>query len=279
VKNVIFLLIIVMITFSCSGNIKSEYIYSHPDNSFINAETMLNELDGEKIIIFGEIHDDSFTHYMEHYIYAELLKNNDYLLGLEMFERDVQQVVNQYINNTITEETFLEQSRPWGNYNDYRPLVETAKINKKDIIALNVPRYIAASIAKKGIHYVDSFPSELVERYTDFSEDYRDAFSITMAAVQKNSPMGMIMSDSNLFAAQLLKDATMANSILNTIEKQDRIFVLCGQFHSNYDMGIIDQLRFMGFTENIISIAVIDSVKHLDMDMADYIIVKELYEF
>src|SRR3954467_8455063 len=60
---------------------------------------------------------------------------------MEMFERDVQIVLDEYLSDLITEQHFLASSRPWGNYKtDYRPLVELAKEKHLDVIAANAPR-------------------------------------------------------------------------------------------------------------------------------------------
>ena len=60
---------------------------------------------------------------------------------MEMFERDAQIVLDEYLNDLITEKKFLDDSRPWENYKtDYRPLVEFARVNKLNVIAANAPR-------------------------------------------------------------------------------------------------------------------------------------------
>ena len=90
------------------------------------------------VVFIGEEHDDPVAHYLE----AELLKRlyetygpNDVsdlerrvVLSMEMFERDVQTVMNEYLEDLITERHFLKAARPWPSYRtDYRPLIEFAK--------------------------------------------------------------------------------------------------------------------------------------------------------
>src|SRR5690606_38539891 len=83
------------------------------------------------VVFFGEMHDDPETHRAE----AELLEaigrlGRPVVLSLEMFERDVQQAVDDYLAGRLSETAFLEVTRPWPRYaTDYRPLVETAKAN------------------------------------------------------------------------------------------------------------------------------------------------------
>ena len=70
------------------------------------------------------------------------------VIAMEMFERDVQPVLDQYLAGTITEEQFLKDSRPWPRYaTDYRPIVEFARAHHLPVIASNVPRHIATDVS------------------------------------------------------------------------------------------------------------------------------------
>src|SRR5690606_11678254 len=69
------------------------------------------------------------------------------VLAMEMFERDVQPVLDDYLAGRIDEETFLKGSRPWGNYRTaYRRLVETAKREGLPVVASNAPRPLIRKI-------------------------------------------------------------------------------------------------------------------------------------
>jgi uncharacterized iron-regulated protein len=73
------------------------------------------------------------------------------VLSLEMFERDVQTVINEYLKNQITETHFLAASRPWANYKtDYRPLVEFAKEKNLEVVAANAPRRYVNMVTRLG---------------------------------------------------------------------------------------------------------------------------------
>ncbi len=70
---------------------------------------------------------------------------------MEMFERDVQIVLDEYLKNYISESHFISSSRAWGNYKtDYRPLVEFAKQNKIDVVAANAPRRYVNMVSRLG---------------------------------------------------------------------------------------------------------------------------------
>jgi uncharacterized iron-regulated protein len=102
------------------------------------------------VIFIGEEHESRVSHDAELTILKGLAKRESNLvLALEMFERDVQDILDAYLTRKISEKEFLEQSRPWPNYlEDYRPLIEFAKRKGMPVIAANIPRRAAAAVAK-----------------------------------------------------------------------------------------------------------------------------------
>ena len=104
-------------------------------------------------MFLGETHDDETTHRLELAVYEGLLqrKPRQVVLAMEMFERDVQQVLDDYLAGRIDEAAFLAQSRPWGNYHTaYRPLIELAKQTQGPVIASNFPRPLRPASVEQG---------------------------------------------------------------------------------------------------------------------------------
>ncbi len=116
------------------------------------------------VVFVGEEHDDPVGHYLE----AELLQRayaryghgpaaRPLALSLEMFERDVQPVLDEYLAGLITEEHFLKSSRPWNNYEgDYRPLVEFARAHRLSVVAANAPRRYVNRVSRLGPASLDT---------------------------------------------------------------------------------------------------------------------------
>ncbi len=116
------------------------------------------------VVFVGEEHDDPVGHYLE----AELLQRayaryghgaaaRPVALSLEMFERDVQPVLDEYLAGLITEEHFLKSSRPWNNYeSDYRSLVEFARAHRLSVVAANAPRRYVNRVSRLGPASLDT---------------------------------------------------------------------------------------------------------------------------
>lgn len=71
------------------------------------------------------------------------------MLSLEMFERDVQTVLDEYLRGLIREADMLQDARPWANYDkDYRPMVEFARAHGIPVAAANVPRRYVGAVGR-----------------------------------------------------------------------------------------------------------------------------------
>ena len=81
------------------------------------------------VILLGETHYDAIAHKLQEIIFARLSAARPVVLSLEMFETDVQHVLDEYLNGLTREQDLLNDARPWANYKAaYRPMVELAKV-------------------------------------------------------------------------------------------------------------------------------------------------------
>jgi len=210
----------------------------------LTLDVLTDQLAEYDAIFVGEQHDARAAHDAELAILTALAEQDSALaLGLEMFEADVQEVLDAYLAGEIAEDTFLARSRPWPNYQaDYRPLIEFAKSRSIPVVAANVPRRAAGAVARAGevsrkVLGTDSvwLPDTL---HLD-SDHYYQRFAATMAGMPNSGPMGGMNVDA-FYKAQVLKDAVMAQSLHPYLDR--RILFFCGRFHSDYHLGIPYQL-------------------------------------
>jgi len=211
----------------------------------LNLEQALEALVDYNIIFFGEDHDSRVAHEGELILLTELAgRNTGLVLALEMFERDVQDALNAYLEETISEDKFLELTRPWPNYQeDYRPLVELAKDRGIPVIAANVPRRTAAGVAMANEISSDVVGEDSIYLPQNLhldSEEYYERFVALMTKMPHSVPMKGLKVEA-LYRAQVLKDAVMAASLEPFLAH--RIFFCCGRFHSEYHLGIPYQLQ------------------------------------
>lgn len=217
----------------------------------IEEKEMAGLINSYDVILFGEYHDNAVLHQLE----AALLKNAfleqpKLAVSLEMFERDVQNDLEEYLAGRSTEQEFLSMSRPWKNYDpDYRPLVEFARMNALPVIAANIPRPVAAQYARTGslAGIADKDAVYLPRVQLAPQGEYRERFMSYMAA---NRGPAMPVSDEqleNYYKAQCLKDDTMAESIIafHRLRPDYKVIHYQGDFHSRYRLGVAEKLRML----------------------------------
>ena len=114
-------------------------------------EKMIKELEGADIILFGELHDNPISHWLQLEVSKDMLSRNP-VFGAEMFERDNHIMMQEYLSGKISSQNFKDQMRLWkNNATDYQPLVELAKENGRPFIATNVPRRYASVVFREGL--------------------------------------------------------------------------------------------------------------------------------
>ncbi len=218
----------------------------------VGFDEMIDGLAGAQVVFVGEQHDDSLTHQLEKLLLMKVHQRQPKLaLALEMFERDVQNLVDDYLAGKIDEETFLKGSRPWGNYQKaYRPLVEYARREGMPVLAMNVPRRYAAQVAMRGEAALAALPDServwVARGLRVLDDEYKKLFLKVMAETTHGNPMGRIDPE-NLYKAQCLKDDTMAESIADFLAAHPdmAIFSCEGDFHSAFGWGIVKKLQLM----------------------------------
>ncbi|MEK6234352.1 MAG: ChaN family lipoprotein, partial [Planctomycetales bacterium] len=125
-------------------------VYSQASGDAVALDAMADDLARRDVVFLGEDHSNPVGHRLELESLTALHKRRpDVVLSMEMFERDAQGVLDDYLRDRVDEKTFLKHARPWRDYQKYyRPLIEFAKMNKLDVVAANVPTLISRRVAK-----------------------------------------------------------------------------------------------------------------------------------
>ncbi|NQV71499.1 ChaN family lipoprotein [bacterium] len=105
------------------------------------------------VVFVGEQHDDPVSHFVEREVLKDMynIYGQATALSMEMFSRDVQYIVDEYLAGLISDAHFQQSSSPWSNYvTDYKPQVDFAKEHGLDVIAANAPRRYANRVTRMG---------------------------------------------------------------------------------------------------------------------------------
>ena len=199
------------------------------------------------VVFLGELHDDSTAHVVERLLLAHAVeRGRSVLLGLEMFETDVQTVLDEYLAGSIRERDVLAAARPWANYEaDYRPLVEYARAHGVPVVATNVPGRYASLVSRRGLAALDSLP-EAARAWLPPPPiaPASGALAAKFTALMGGMAHGSGPTVEGMLAAQNLRDATMAWRIAEALAAGPGALVVHvnGSFHSAGRLGVPEHL-------------------------------------
>jgi uncharacterized iron-regulated protein len=240
-------------------------IYDTTREEFLSAEEMTRSLLEVDVVLFGEFHDDTIAHRAQDELLARLMAGwGGGVLGLEMFERDVQGIVDGYVRAELDEERFLAMARPWSNYvRDYRPLVERARLRGWRVLATNLPQRHATRIAREGLEEALSV-LDATERGWAASEmecpldGYWDRFMEAMMEGADSSAHAAALAANPMmvraYEAQCARDETMAEAIV-LAAGVGPVFHVNGAFHSDFGLGIVPRIRRRNADLSIVTIS------------------------
>jgi uncharacterized iron-regulated protein len=246
-------------------------IYAVQQQKTITLPELVEAVDKADVLFFGEEHNDSIAHVLQDTIYQLLLeKYKQVTLSLEMFEADGQYILDEYLGGYITESKMIKDARAWNNYKTaYKPLVETAKSQKQDVIAANAPNRYVNMVGRNGLDALDDLP--------DYSKRFLPPLPIYTSDSSYYQRFQKIMegaghsASSKMYAAQCVWDAAMAHNIYTYWRKHEdtRIFHLNGRFHTDFKQGTMNQLQRKKKKMNMLNISCIP-VETAEFDAADW---------
>ena len=234
-------------------------VYDSKANRFIPFTQLADAAAKADFVFFGEQHDDPATHASELAVLAALGERRpSVVLTLEMFERDVQPLVDQYLAGMISEANFLAGSRPWERYTtDYRAFVELARVRGWPVVAANVPRRLASAVSRRGLALLDTLNRAdrrfIAKENICPTDAYYTKFVQTMTGHSAGggtptAPDAAVMSrmTDTFYEAQCVKDEAMGEAIVNAWRAAPKgaiVLQVDGAFHSDAGLGTVARAR------------------------------------
>lgn len=222
-------------------------IYSVNTGAEVSLSDIADDMANYDVLFFGEEHNDSVAHYLQIKLLEALYDkySNEVTLSLEMFDRDVQLIMNEYLLGHIQENHFKKDARAWKNYADYKPMVEFSKEKKLDVICANSPTRYTNIASRNGQNALMNLPEESKRHFAPLPFDtasgkYHEKLSEVFSNSVSHMPDGF-----NFILGQSLWDATMAYSISEYIQLNynKKIFHVNGRFHSDEGFAVVTQLK------------------------------------
>jgi uncharacterized iron-regulated protein len=280
--NRIFLgLTIISILWGCAGTsdtvqdttkaVKADTIISTKTGKTITFDELMANLNRHQIIFVGEQHTNSAHHAIQLKIIEAVSKNTPSVrVGMEMFDRSYQEVLNLWSAGVLDEETFLRKVQWYANWRYdfalYRDILQFIKENKIKIVALNIPSYIPSRIRVGGIDNLLDTDKQYLPKEIDTSNSAHRDF-VKKVFDQHQFPERVRFDD--FYMAQCVWDEIMAESIAADLGS-NTIVVLAGNGHIQYKYGIPDRTaRRTGLSFR--TLYLVPAGEEIELGIADYI--------
>jgi len=231
-------------------------------------------LTASRIIYIGERHD-RFAHHINQLQIIKKMHNAGYKLavGMEMFQKPFQPVVNDYLAGRIDEHEFLQKTEYFSrwryDYNLYKPIIDYLKQQNLPLVALNIRSDISRKVAREGIYSLSDKEKTQFSRSIDFSnERYRRNLNQVFSL---HKEQGELKDFSFFLQAQILWDEAMAESARQflTDHPESKLVILAGNGHLRHKYGIPERL----YRRNHEPFTVVVQDEEIEDGIADYVLI------
>jgi len=238
----------------------------------VGFEALVEELGRARVVYVGETHSDPAHHEIQLRILRALHRTRpDLCLGMEMFDRTYQPVLDLWSSGRLEEAEFLKRSHWEANwrfdYALYRGILDFVAENRIRLIGLNYPFHIAPRIRIGGIDSLLPADRKHLADRIDLSEPaHREA---ALQAFQLHDFKGRVDFE-NFYAALCAWDDTMAETIARRGGGFPLIVVLAGTGHIAHRYGI-PQRAFSRNPEDYRTVVPAAGEAPLDPGLADFL--------
>lgn len=223
------------------ANVRLGKITRTSDDTEVEIDAIVEAARNQYWVYIGETHDNPHAHKLQADIIRALVKDErTVVVGMEMYQRSVQDVLFEWSAGKLTEEEFIEKSQwktQWGfDYALYKPIFDVVKEFRLPLIGLNVPREWVRIASREGY---EALPEEAKKQLPEMdltNKDHRKVFDALMGGHPGAGVEGM-------YRGQVLWDEAMADSAIRYLRSRitdDKVLfvIIAGNGHVMYKQGI-----------------------------------------
>jgi uncharacterized iron-regulated protein len=249
------------------------------DKQNVPLSQMISDAKRSDLVLIGEAHDDKAHHEMQlSLIRALCTPKSPFVIGLEMFQADSQQELDDWTAGKLSEKDFQKiYARNWSlDWALYRDIFLYARDNHIPMIALNISKELVAKVSRSG--FASLTPEEkqyLPEGATcDLNNPHTAFLKSSFQEVFKHVTNGRVFT--YFCEAQTLRNSGMAMNIARYVKKHPdrKILALAGVWHAVKN-AIPEQLERSGskVTNTVILPEIVElNAKNATPEVADYLI-------
>jgi len=232
---------------SMNSHLGPEEILRLPEGESVSLSQLIEDLHPARVLFVGESHDQFEHHQAQVKVLQELLREGrEVVVGMEMFQRSQQPILDRWTQGSLTEEDFLKEVQwetTWGiDYSFYKGILDIAKEHHLKVLGLNIPKELSRKVAQAGIESLSSEDrSRLPE--LDLKDKHHRQY---IRSIYKSHKGGTAKGFEYFYQAQCLWDEAMAEAISEFLKSPDgvgkTVLVFSGNGHVVFDFGIPKRL-------------------------------------
>ena len=214
-----------------------------PTGALVSPAQMLTVAGDARVVFVGETHDNPASHRLELQVLQGLadLHPGRQALGMEMFVRSQQPVLDRWVKGLLDEKAFLKESRWFENWTMdfayYRDLLNFARDRHIPVIALNAEKGQVKAVRSSMPGQLDAGEQARLPEL-DLTDPYQRGL---VAAIFGGHIQGGMQLE-GFVRVQTLWDETMAESaaryLTSPAGEEKHLLVIAGGDHVNYGFGI-----------------------------------------
>jgi uncharacterized iron-regulated protein len=213
----------------------------------ITFEEMIESVTKARVVYVGEVHTIKRHHRFQLRVIRALDERKIPLaIGMEMLPFPTQEYLDRWIAGDLGEKELLkliDWDTNWSiDFDLYKPIFEYAREKQIRLLALNAPRSLVKSVARKGLSGLTDEEKDMLPPVTPSSEEHRRYLALSLK--QHKTLRGDMARSA--YEAQDVWDSTMAHYVveyLNSSEGQNKtVVVLAGSGHMVYGYGIPERV-------------------------------------
>ncbi len=266
------LLLFVFLLFISSCAVLPKHYVRLDSGADISFEEVLRQIENERIIFVGEIHDDGGSHRVQSEVIRHLHENGkDVVIAIEVIPESNQGMLDRWVEGNVSGYDFARffYSTVRVPYRYYKDIFEYAREKKITVVGIDSDRKFISDVSKKGFNIA---PDDFLEKikFSDCSGDREYARLLGFSLVKQYHESGLPF----LCDGQRMRDAVMAFNIAGILKKGNpSVVVLTGIAHA-MKFAVPSQIKKHVTVSH--KILVPDSVrliidKRPGLDVADYV--------
>jgi uncharacterized iron-regulated protein len=222
-----FLITIILLGISGCASLPERYV-ALEDHTFLSLNEVLEQIENDRVIFVGEIHDAARDHLVQFEVIKHLHGNGKKVaIAFELFPSSKQDYLDSWIEGDLSGYDF--QKKYYSLWDYYSKILKYSREEHIPVIGINAEKALIANVSKKGPKVL-SENSRKKFRYIACSEDDDYAMQLRFGREMDSHTSSLPF----LCDGQRLRDAIMAYNIASFLKENGfTMVVLTGVAHAS----------------------------------------------